>query len=136
MNPTTFHEIERAKGTDHGASDEQSPLSDWYARVRDVPLSAFGVEDLCKSVRQDLYPEYVVPVALEALEKEPLAGDMYDGELAVSFRSVSETFWRDNPVLAKRLLRVLKDVLPRLGDDLKADASTTIARIKGLTNKP
>jgi hypothetical protein len=131
MSPTTFHEMEKARWIAAGGT-EQSPLSDWYARVRDVPLSAFGVGDLCKSLRQGLYPEYVVPFALEAFEKEPLAGEMYDGELAMAFCSVLGAFWRNNPRLAVRVIRVLGDVFDRLGEDLKPDVARVIAEVEGL----
>jgi hypothetical protein len=136
MSQTTFREIEVTKGSAPGASGEQSPLSKWYAGVRDIPLSAFSVEDLCKSVRQELYPEYVVPAAIEALEKEPLAGEMYDGELTMSFRFVPKPFWRENPAIAGRFLRALKDALPRLGENLKAEASSMVAVIESVTRDP
>jgi hypothetical protein len=130
MSPTTFHDIEIAKGLVTVGVKDQSALSDWYVRMRDVPLSAFGIEDLCKSVRQNLYPEYVVPTAIEAIEKEPLAGEMYDGELAVSFRAVSVAFWHEHQELAGRLLSVMKEILPRLGDDVKGDVVATVVTIE------
>lgn len=132
MSPTTFREIETAKGILATNAKEQSPLSDWYFRMRDVPLAAFGVKDLCKSVRQDLYPEYVVPVALEVLEKEPLAGDMYDGELAMAFGSITDSFWREHPVLADRVIRILRNTVNLMGEDIASDGQATIAKLEGL----
>lgn len=137
MTTLTFQQIEQAKGIKYSADYEHSPLSDWYHRMRDVPLSAFGIEDLCKSVRQDLYPDHVIPVAIDALEKEPMAGEMYDGELALSFRFVSDNFWSKNLGLAQRLLHVLRKVVALLEDEdeFKADALETIGRIEHLTNR-
>ncbi len=128
--PTTFRQIEMAKGVSPSEIENRSPLSDWYARVRDIPLSALGIDDLCKSVRQALFPDYVVPVALDVLAKELLAGEMYDGELAAAFRSISQTFWREHRQIAARMLGVLKDALPRLSDDVQGDVLATVACIE------
>jgi len=133
MKLVTFRKIEQAK--EIAPALNESPLSGWYARMRDIPLSTFGIEDLCKSVRQNIYPEYVIPVAVEALEINPMSGEMYDGELAMSFRTVSDSFWRENPGLAERVLRVLNNVVDLLTGDLKADAAGIIARIDGITKR-
>jgi hypothetical protein len=135
MIPKTFAEIERAKRIVYGVDPDPYPLPAWYHRVREVPLNSFGVEDLCKSVRQNIYPEYVVPIALEALEKEPLAGEMYDGELAMSFCSVQDNFWIENQEMAKRILSVLRKEINDLGDVFQNDARKTIARLEKITGK-
>jgi hypothetical protein len=137
MSPTTFHEIEIAKGVAPSKMQECSPLSDWYARIRDVPLSSFGVGDLSKSVRQCLFPDYVIPVALQVLEKEPLAGEMYDGELASAFHAISETFWYEHREIAARALSVMKGALPQIGDaDVQGVVSATAARIESAMRRP
>jgi hypothetical protein len=133
MSPTTFRQIEMTKGIAPSATEERSPLSDWYERVRDVPLSAFGIEDLCKSVRQAVFPDYVVPVALDRLEEEPLAGEMYDGELAAAFRWIPQTFWSEHRQIAARMVSVLEDALPRLSDDVQGDVSAIVACIEAAT---
>lgn len=136
MSPT-FREIETAKGIAPSESGECSPLGEWYARVRDVPLAAFGVEDLCKSVRQCLYLEHVVPAALELLEKEPLAGEMYDGELASAFHAIPDTFWREHKHIAVRTLSILKSALPQINDDTaRSDVSVALVGIEAVTGCP
>lgn len=128
---TTFREIETLEGVVPSENQEHSPLVEWYARIRDIPLSSFRAEDLCKSIRQCLFPEYVVPAAIEVLEKEPLAGEMYDGELASAFSAISETFWCEHKQIAARTLRVLKRVLPQFeSDDAKGNVLAALACIE------
>ena len=132
MASTTFREIEIAEGIDSSLGD--SPLEIWYARVRNVPLSALGVEDVCKSLRQDIYPEYVVPIAVELLAKDPQAGEMYDGELARAFRGIPEPFWRKHPQLAAKVVDVMKNAISQLDDDAKSDVTMTAAAIEAAIN--
>jgi hypothetical protein len=135
MSPT-FREIESAKGVAPSEVGECSPLGEWYARVRDVPLAAFGVEDLCKSVRQCLYLEHVVPAALDLLEKEPLSGEMYDGELASAFHAIPDTFWRADKHIAARARSILQSAFPQFNDDgSRIAVSAVLARIQTVTGR-
>lgn len=131
----TFREIEAAEGVVSGEIKKDSSLEEWYARVRDVPLTALRVEDLCKSVRQCLYLEHVIPVALDVLEREPMAGEMYDGELASAFRVISETFWREHRQIATRTQDILKVVLQQIDDDYDDDVLAVLARIEAVTGQ-
>ena len=62
------------------------PLPKWYRRVRNTRLKDLTVEDICRACRQEIYPEYVVPLALRLLHENPLTGEMYDGELRHGIR--------------------------------------------------
>ncbi len=130
MTSITFNQVEKSKGIIYTKKSQSSPLANWYDEIRNVPLSQFSVEDLCKSVRQELYPEYVVPAALDAFEKDPFAGQMYEGELAMSFSSLSEAFWHENMVLAERLLRVLCSQTFRKEEDAQLDVTTIRNRLQ------
>jgi contact-dependent growth inhibition (CDI) system CdiI-like immunity protein len=74
------------------AGDEH-PLAAWYRSVREVPLDDLTVEDISKAIRQNVHLEHVVPLALRFLKSEPLAGEMYEGELLVSFKAVPSQYW-------------------------------------------
>jgi hypothetical protein len=133
MNPTTFRDIEMAKGIAPRSEESSSSLTDWYDRIRNVPLLAFGIEDLCRSLRQVLYPQYVVPVALEALERDPLAGEMYEGELALAFRSLPDGFWREHKQVGTRWLASIAGAMQRFSGDVKRDLAEVVARIEVAT---
>jgi hypothetical protein len=89
----TFAQIEEIKGIHYDKNFRHSPLSDWYDSVREKRFSDFSVEDWCKCVRQDMFLEYVIAYALAELRRDPLAGEMYDGELANALLSVKQDFW-------------------------------------------
>ena len=73
-------------------SGGEYPLAAWYRSVREMPLDELTVEDISKAVQQNLHLEYVVPLALRLLESEPLAGELYDGELLVSLKAVPKRY--------------------------------------------
>jgi hypothetical protein len=61
---------------------------------------------------------YLVPLALERLEWEPLAaGDFYPGDLLQAVSRAGEAFWAGHPVLFRRVRRVVgrvEGLLPSL----------------------
>ncbi len=63
------------------ASGDDFPLPAWYRSIRDVPLDELRIEDISKALRQNIHLEQVIPLALKRLQMEPLAGEMYQGEL-------------------------------------------------------
>jgi hypothetical protein len=75
------------------ALGDEYPLAAWYRAVREVPLEELTVEDISKAVRQNVHLENVVPLALRLLASEPLAGEMYDGELLASLKAVPAQYW-------------------------------------------
>lgn len=94
----TFATLDREKGVPEPglASDNEYPLAAWYRSIREVPLDQLGLEDIAKATRQQVHIEHVVPLALRLLQADPLAGEMYDGELLVSLKSVPSHYWSKN----------------------------------------
>jgi hypothetical protein len=93
---------------------EKSVLEDWYERLYRVPFDRFSIEDLARATRQKLFPEYIVPYVLEFLKKEPLAGELYEGELLNSLTYVGLEFWQHQTEGAKCLVEIFdqsKDVV-------------------------
>jgi hypothetical protein len=74
-----------------------SALEEWYRDRNDVKIAELDVEDLARACRQNLYDEEIVPCCLLKLEQEPLAGDMYEGELVKALAGVSANYWRTHP---------------------------------------
>jgi CDI immunity proteins len=79
----TMRSLEKQPSSDHG----YSALDEWYLSIRDIPLYDLPIGDIARSLRQSLYPDFVVPVAIRHLRENPLAGHLYDGELLVSLRN-------------------------------------------------
>jgi hypothetical protein len=76
-------------------------------RLRKLQLRLFTVENLRIMLGQDIGSRYLVPIALEHLEAEPLAeGDFYPGDLLCNVLSLPHKFWSDNPKLRARAAAV------------------------------
>ena len=118
----TFRQVEGSPANDGLGAGSQ--LGDWYLRVRDTPIARLSLADLAVSVRQRLFLEHTVPVVLSALERDPLAGELYGGEMLVALKSVPTQYWEGHRQEAERLRAVLERPELRcetdLGDDLAA----------------
>ena len=86
-----------------------SALEKWYKSIRDVPIDGLELDDVCVAVRQKLFLQFVLPVALRYLQNDPLSGELYDGELAKAVAGLPSRYWPSEPGLkdeAKRILRL------------------------------
>lgn len=62
-------------------------------RLRRKPLTEFSTEDLRIMIGQGIGLRWLVPLALEVLEKDPLAaGDFYSGDLLAAVLRVGPGF--------------------------------------------
>ena len=69
-------------------------------------------------IGQNIGLSYLVPLALEYLEKDPLAeGDFYPGDLLASVLRADARFWRDHPHLRQAVGVIVRRATP-LPDDL------------------
>lgn len=103
---------------DENADLGDSALDEWYSRIRDTPLFQLDDGDLARACRQQLYSDYVVPIAIERLRLRPLAGDTYDGELLVALKAIKTTFWKKHETEVRQLLAVTSQVID---DELQED---------------
>ena len=102
----TMRSLEKQPSGDGGSS----ALDEWYRSIRDIPLDDLPIGDIARSLRQCLFPDFVVPVAIRHLRENPLAGDLYDGELLVSLRNVDGDFWRRREELRSELARLVSTI--------------------------
>jgi hypothetical protein len=123
MTPT-FRQLDANAREDERAAS--SSLGQWYNRVRDIPLDKLSVGDLCRACRQELFLVQVLPCALRLLKKEPIAGELFDGELASTIARISKSFWKENPVLKAEAKDMLQNALPSLDSDVRAEANAFI----------
>jgi hypothetical protein len=62
--------------------------------LRTQPIAELSIEDLRLLIGQGIGLEWLVPVALDLLEDDPLAaGDLYEGDLITSVLGVPESYW-------------------------------------------
>jgi hypothetical protein len=117
-------EIDRTKSLqelehdDWGEPTFNSHLVTTCRRLRRKPLNDFSVEDLRIVIGQGIGLPFLIPIAMDRLEEEPLAqGDFYPGDLLAAVLRTDETFWADHPKClerARRIVRTVKDPAPSL----------------------
>jgi hypothetical protein len=77
-------------------------------RLRKKPIGQFSVEDLRILVGQEVGLQWLVPLALDTLEREPLvSGDFYPGDLLASVLRIDSACWRREPEWTERVHRIL-----------------------------
>jgi|WetSurMetagenome_2_1015567.scaffolds.fasta_scaffold509111_1 hypothetical protein len=111
-------------------TEEEFPLPSWYREVRDIPLGQLSIGDICKACRQRIHLNYIAPIALDLLEANPLAGEMFDGELLLAMKAVPEAYWREDRIQRNRLLGILRSFMPDLSGDIKKDVDDLRNRLE------
>jgi hypothetical protein len=93
------------------------PLEKWFASLYDVPLHQFTDFDLARSLRQGIHVEAVVPYSLRALERNPLAGELYDGELLTAMIHLPQDYWLVHVQERDALTRIVQHALLTSDDE-------------------
>ena len=85
-------------------------------RLRTKPIGEFSIEDLRIMIGQKIGLFFLVPLALEAVERDPMAeGDYYPGDLLSNLLAVPDDFWHIHKDWKSRL----DEVVRRLPDNVE-----------------
>lgn len=80
-------------------------------RLRKVPLSSRSPENLRILIGQKNGLIFLVPLALNVLESNPLAsGNLYKGDLLANVAVIPQKFWSEHPELNNRLVEIAHEV--------------------------
>ena len=113
----TLQELEM---TDWGEPDFDSHLVTTCHRLRRVPLNQFTVEDLRIMIGQSIGLKFLIPIAVEHLEQNPLAeGDFYVGDFLSAVFGIEESYWVEHSEDCQRVRAVVitvKDMLDSLDE--------------------
>ena len=134
MEKLTFRQMEKQPSITVPDEQSDSALGTWYQAVRDKAISDFEIGDLCRACRQELYLDYVVPVAIQCLQEEPAAGDIYDGELLVALKGVPIDFWARREREAHELIGIAQAASETADEDVKRDIRELLARLERSRN--
>jgi hypothetical protein len=94
-NNDRFKTLDELDGDILGDPSYSSHLVTECHRLRKVPLHQFTAENLRIMIGQDIGLPYLVPIALEMLERDPwTSGDFFKGDLLLSVLRVDADFWR------------------------------------------
>ncbi|AWH84430.1 hypothetical protein HYN59_04550 [Flavobacterium album] len=95
MQPDLSKTLDQLENTDWGEPTYNSYLVRTCHALRKKPLQDFTIEDLRIMIGQNISLEYLMPLAIPALEKNILAeGDFYAGDLLKAVLSAEGGFWK------------------------------------------
>lgn len=107
--------LQELEGSDWGEPPYDSRVVTECHRPRRVPLEAFTIEELRLMIGQNISTEYLVSLALDLLEFNPLAeGDFYPGDLLVSVATIPPAFWREHDDLHARATELARRTLEHI----------------------
>jgi CDI immunity proteins len=121
--PDKTKNLDELKGTEWGPPTYNSYLVTTCHRLRKKPIGQFTVEDLRILIGQKIGLRFLVPLALEVLERKPLvAGDFYEGDLLKATLSAGRDFWTREWDWAERLRGIvanLEQIPPQISDAVR-----------------
>ena len=113
--------LQELENDDCGKPDFDSHLVRTCHRLRHVPLQDFQTGDLRIMIGQQISLFFLVPLALEKLEEDPLAeGSFYPGDLLKVVLEIPAQFWRLHTEMRNSLRRIVvktKELLVSLDED-------------------
>jgi hypothetical protein len=122
-------------GEDWGEPNFPSHLVTECHRLHRTPLCDFRTEDLRIMIGQQLCLPYLVPLAIEQLQADPLtAGAFYPGDLLQSVLRIGPAFWKDYPAWRQQVEAILQHV-SQLPSELVDSATAFTQRVGRLDAK-
>lgn len=96
-------------------------------RLRKKPIGEFSGEDLRIMIGQNIGLFYLVPIALDVLERHPLArGDFYPGDLLCALLRADPVYWQHHSDQRARLDEIIARI-EDVSDDVARDLKTWMA---------
>lgn len=104
--------LEQLEGDVWPEPDFHSHLVKTCHRLRKVPLSDFGIEELRIMLGQSIGSKYLLPKAVDVLEANPFAGgDMFDGDLVVAIARHPDKCVSLEAITKARLAQICRAVI-------------------------
>ena len=121
--------LQQLERKDWGEPEFQSHLVRTIHRLRRKPLDEFTTEDLRIMIGQGVGLEFLMPLAIDVLQRDPLAsGDFYPGDLLAAVTKAEHEFWRRHEHWRQDVGTILKLVSDGMQVLDRFDAKT-VARI-------
>jgi hypothetical protein len=111
---------------DWGEPNFGSSLVATCHRLRRKPLDQFTTEDLRIMIGQKIGLPFLIPLAVERMEVEPLAeGDFYPGDLLSAVLRAGTEFWSEHADSKQQIRQVAEQAYTRILD-LVDDGESTL----------
>ena len=121
IGPRTLEQLDGEVWPEPNATDTR--LVRECHRLRRVPVGDLTINDLRELIGQQIGIEWLVPLALGHLDNDPLAGELYPGDVLNAVLRCDQVYWNENPAQLIALWRV-RDAL----EQLQTEASKLLAR--------
>lgn len=102
--------------------DIKSNLDKWYVTLLNKTMEEVDIKDISRMLRQDILIDLAVNKAVEILKENPLAGEMYDGQLLEILYSVDVNKYKETDKVKDILIKINSNIssFERMSDeDLK-----------------
>ena len=107
--------LDELENTDWGDPTYNSFLVRECHRLRKISLQDFTPGNLRIMLGQSISPEYLLPLAINVLQRTPLVeGDYYPGDLLINVLRISWDFWDKHPDMVKELETAIPHALSDL----------------------
>ena len=101
--------------------------------LRRKPLIKFTIEDLRLMISQEMGLAFLMPLAIEGLEAEPLsAGDLYHGDLLAAVLRTNDAFWVSHPDYSQRIRQVINQLRDSFDSLAEMDRQTAGELLEGI----
>lgn len=105
--------LQELEGTKWREPNFPSHLVTTCHALRRKPLRDFTVEDLRIMIGQNIGLNYLMPLAIEQLRRDPLvAGDFFEGDLLAAVLRVESSFWQEQPHLRRAVQEIVDQLSP------------------------
>ncbi len=109
--------LQELEGQDWGEPPYPSHLVTTCHALGRKPLREFTVEDLRIMIGQNIGLPYLVPLAIEQLQRDPLIqGDYFPGDLLAAVVRVKSDFWQARPRVRQAVQAIVDQVTPHAED--------------------
>jgi hypothetical protein len=128
--------LQELESRDWGSAPFPSHLVRSVHALRRKAIGALTVEELRLLIGQDVGLLFLVPLALERVEADPLAeGDFFTGDLLLSLVRADPSFWLRQRELRARLIAAARRALdepefaPQLDETTRREVAEALARL-------
>lgn len=124
----TLESLEKKVWPELSEMDKQDWLIVECNALRKKPIKDFSIENLRQMIEQDIGLEFLIPFALEKLEKDIISkGDCYEGDLLNNVLRSDEEYWKTNKENWKAICKLFEKNKTRLkGTEVSADIRNKI----------
>lgn len=108
---TMSEKIKELYDCEYVTSDEALyPLQEWYNTLIDKTMDDITIADVLRMIRQKMFIKLAMQKAVEILQRNVFAGELYDGQLIDKISEIDSEFFE---IDTEKLKLVVKDALDK-----------------------